>query len=117
MANKMFTILKTPDGKQPFIQLLLLLALIRQHFEDNSTLETVYINYNTYKNYKFGNSAFSKCNNLREVTLYGDYDIPYAAFAHCTKLTDVTLSDEIKSIGQFAFIDTSIKIIHSAKRC
>ena len=62
-----------------------------------------------------GGNAFSSCTGLTEVTIPNSVTtIGYGAFSHCTGLTEVTIGNSVTSIGSYAFSDcTGLNLIIS----
>lgn len=55
--------------------------------------------------------AFSGCEKLDDVKLPSTLEIiDGGAFARCKSLSDITFPDKLKSIGQYAFMDTAVKV-------
>ncbi len=58
-----------------------------------------------------GNGAFANMHALIKVEIKGEAEIASAAFKNCANLTEVVLSDKIKDIESFAFMDSAVETI------
>ena len=76
----------------------------------HSTLQSVTIQHNG----PIGNSAFSSCGSLKDVTVGdGVTSIGSSAFSSCSALTDVIIGDNVTTIGESAFAGCSaLRSIH-----
>lgn len=65
---------------------------------------------------EIGAGAFAGCTALAQITIpAGISEIPYAAFALCSSLSNVQLSDDVTTIGLYAFYYAGIENINLGK--
>ena len=58
-----------------------------------------------------GNGAFANMRALTKVEIKGEAEIESGAFKNCANLTEFILSDKIKDIGSFAFMNSAVETI------
>jgi hypothetical protein len=82
-------------------------------FEECSKLKTVTMSKKA-KLSLIGSSAFSGCTSLKEIYINAE-TVGLWAFSKCSSLAKVTFGDNVKEIGQEAFMSTAIKSIDFGK--
>lgn len=83
-------------------------AVVPEGFKNRSEIESLTVPENYVS---VGNGAFMACDALKTVALYGVENLGYSAFDHCTALRKVTFSDNLKTVGGFAFAYTDIYVV------